>query len=157
MAPLLLSLSQSHSLEKHWSIIDLVSIKLLKSQLSVIKVTGASTGNCFGSLLVVSYQTKQKIKLIHFDFSKIKSFSRNHSVQKQLHLKSKKIQILDLKCSWDRSTQINKFFAFWHGCWFLLWLIEYVDSHHVKPVSSLYGYVDRCGALECMNWGSLTA
>ena len=94
MAPLLLSLSQSHSLEKHWSIIDLVSIKLLISQLSVIKVTGASTGNCFGSLLVVSYQTKQKIKLIHFDFSKIKSFSRNHarnhSVHKQLHLKSKK-------------------------------------------------------------------
>ena len=53
MAPLLLSLSQSHSLEKHWSIIDLVSIKLLKSQLSVIKVTGAATGNCFGLLLVV--------------------------------------------------------------------------------------------------------
>ena len=53
MTPLLLSLSQSHSLEKHWSIIDLVSIKLLKSQLPVIKVTGAATGNCFASLLVV--------------------------------------------------------------------------------------------------------
>ena len=48
-----MSLSKSHSLEKHWSIIDLVSIMLLKSQLSVIKVTGAATGNCFGSLLVV--------------------------------------------------------------------------------------------------------
>ena len=56
MTPLLLSLSQSHSLEKHWSIIYLVSIKLLKSQLPVIKVTatGAATGNCFGSFLVVS-------------------------------------------------------------------------------------------------------